>query len=155
MREKSKQTHGDKNGCVFISDVDLFQTCTNDIRIRKQVFTKMSDLSLLCTGINCPFLNPHLVSPECLLSKNECPYDLSFDFSFMVMSFIAGRWGCWWQMRLPHYIILLLKLNIYEDSVVFTLVWFYGISTIVGYLMPNSFYTYKQFYLKQFSLVWV
>ena len=21
-------------------------------------------------------------------------------------------------------------------------VWFYGISTIVGYLMPNSFYTY-------------
>ena len=23
------------------------------------------------------------------------------------------------------------------------LVWFYGISTIVGYLMPNPFYTYK------------
>ena len=25
---------------------------------------------------------------------------------------------------------------------VFSLVWFYGISTIVGYLMPNSFYTF-------------
>ena len=24
----------------------------------------------------------------------------------------------------------------------FGLVWFYGISTIVGYLMPNSLYTY-------------
>ena len=32
-------------------------------------------------------------------------------------------------------------------------IWFYGISTIVGYLMPNPFYTYKQFYFKQFSLV--
>ena len=34
----------------------------------------------------------------------------------------------------------------------FGLVWFYGISTIVGYLMPNPFYTYKRFYFKQFSL---
>ena len=32
------------------------------------------------------------------------------------------------------------------------LVWFYGTSTIVGYLMLNPFYTYKQFYFKQFSL---
>ena len=31
-------------------------------------------------------------------------------------------------------------------------VWFYGIPTIVGYLMPNIFYTYKQSYFKQFSL---
>ena len=37
----------------------------------------------------------------------------------------------------------------------FGLVWFYGISTIVGYLMPNPFYTYKQFYFKQFSLAQV
>ena len=29
---------------------------------------------------------------------------------------------------------------------------FYGISNIVGYLMPNPFYTYNQFYFKQFSL---
>ena len=33
--------------------------------------------------------------------------------------------------------------------------WFYGISIIVGYLMPNLFYTYKKFYFKQFSLPWV
>ena len=30
-------------------------------------------------------------------------------------------------------------------------VWFYGISNIVGYLMPNPFFTYKHFYFKQFS----
>ena len=35
------------------------------------------------------------------------------------------------------------------------LVWFYGISTIVGYLMPNSFYTYKQSYFKHSSLTQV
>ena len=34
----------------------------------------------------------------------------------------------------------------------FGLIWFYGIIAIVGYLMPNPFYTYKQFYFKQFSL---
>ena len=34
----------------------------------------------------------------------------------------------------------------------FALLCFYGISNIVGYLMPNTFYTYKQFYFKQFSL---
>ena len=32
---------------------------------------------------------------------------------------------------------------------------FYGISTVEGYLMPNPFYTNKQFYFKQFSLAWV
>ena len=30
-----------------------------------------------------------------------------------------------------------------EMLVWFGLVWFYGISIIVGYLMPNPFYTYK------------
>ena len=29
---------------------------------------------------------------------------------------------------------------------------FYGISTFVGYLMPNPFYTNKQFYFRQFNL---
>ena len=33
----------------------------------------------------------------------------------------------------------------------FGLVWFYGISTIVGYLMPNSFSTYI---LNIYDLVW-
>ena len=27
----------------------------------------------------------------------------------------------------------------------FGFIWFYGVSTIVDYLMPNPFYTYKQF----------
>ena len=35
------------------------------------------------------------------------------------------------------------------------MVWFYGISTIVGYLMPILSFTYKQFYFKQFRLAWV
>ena len=32
------------------------------------------------------------------------------------------------------------------------LVWFYGISTFVGYLIPNPFFVNNQFYFKQFSL---
>ena len=32
---------------------------------------------------------------------------------------------------------------------------FYDISSFVGYLMPNPFYTNNQFFVKQFSLVWV
>ena len=31
-------------------------------------------------------------------------------------------------------------------------IWFGGVSTILGYLMPNQFYTDKQFYFKQYSL---
>ena len=34
----------------------------------------------------------------------------------------------------------------------FGLVWFYGISTIVGYLMPNPLYTYI---LNIYDLVWL
>ena len=35
----------------------------------------------------------------------------------------------------------------------FGLVRFYGISSIQSYLIPNPFYTYKQFYFKHYSLV--
>ena len=38
------------------------------------------------------------------------------------------------------------------SSDIFCLVWFYGISTIIGYFMLNPFYTYKQLCFKQFSL---
>ena len=41
-------------------------------------------------------------------------------------------------------------LNIY-DLVWFGLVWFYGISSIVSYLMPNLLYTYI---LNIYDLVW-
>ncbi len=34
----------------------------------------------------------------------------------------------------------------------FGLVWFYGISTIIGYLMPNPLYTYI---LDMYDLVWL
>ena len=33
-----------------------------------------------------------------------------------------------------------------------SLVWFYGISTIEGYLMPNLVLYIEQFYFKQFTL---
>ena len=32
---------------------------------------------------------------------------------------------------------------------------FYSISTFIGYLMPNPFYSNNQFYFKPFSLAWV
>ena len=34
----------------------------------------------------------------------------------------------------------------------FGLIWFYGTSTVVGYLMPNPFYTYI---LDIYNLVWL
>ena len=44
-------------------------------------------------------------------------------------------------------------INIYSghmsDIIEINLVWFYGISTIVSCLMPNPYYTYKQFFFKQ------
>ena len=39
-----------------------------------------------------------------------------------------------------------------HNQKVFGLFCFYGISTTVGYLIPNPFYTYEKFYFKQFSL---
>ena len=43
------------------------------------------------------------------------------------------------------------SLCIYIKHIGFGFVGFHGISTIIGYLMPNPFYTYKLFYFKQFS----
>ena len=48
----------------------------------------------------------------------------------------------------PSFILYFLFVLLINDN----LVWFYGISTIVNYLMPNHLYTYKQFYFKQFIL---
>ena len=39
-----------------------------------------------------------------------------------------------------------------EYTIWFGLVWFYGTSTIVGYLIPNPFYTYKQFYFTKVDM---
>ena len=40
-----------------------------------------------------------------------------------------------------------------QHLVIGCLVEFYGLSMIVGYLMPNPFFIHKQFYFKPFSLV--
>ena len=45
------------------------------------------------------------------------------------------------------------QLSVEAESKVLCLVWFYGKSTIVGYLI--HFYKYKQFYFKQFNVVLV
>ena len=45
-----------------------------------------------------------------------------------------------------------LNLDVNVIQMVGRLFGFYGISTFVGYLMPNPFYTNNQFYFKQFSL---
>ena len=44
------------------------------------------------------------------------------------------------------------SLYIYIKCISFDLVGFYGISTIVGYLMPNPIYTYR---LSVYDLVWL
>ena len=39
-------------------------------------------------------------------------------------------------------LIICCSFYLFLFQCVFCLVWFYGISTIVGYLMPNPLYTY-------------
>ena len=56
---------------------------------------------------------------------------------------LLPAWQCWWWYG---------YIRLYYVMVWFGLVWFYGIPTIVGYLMPNPFLYIKQFYFKQFSL---
>ena len=46
----------------------------------------------------------------------------------------------------------MIQVVIHCKLVWFGLVWFHGISNIVGYLMSNPFYKYEQFYFKRFSL---
>ena len=47
-----------------------------------------------------------------------------------------------------------LETKAVQTVVGFHLVRFYGISTIIGYLMPNLF-LHKQLYFRKFSLAWV
>ena len=51
--------------------------------------------------------------------------------------------------RMTHEKMIEKKEN---KKVWFNLVWFYGISTIIDYLMPNTFLYIKQFYFDQFRL---
>ena len=55
------------------------------------------------------------------------------------------------QLQFEQEIALFLKSLTFK--VWFSLVWFYGISTILGYLILNPFFLYiKRFYFKQFIL---
>ena len=45
-----------------------------------------------------------------------------------------------------------VKIKDSDKIVCFSLVWFYGISTIVGYLMPNPVYTYI---LNIYDVIWL
>ena len=62
-------------------------------------------------------------------------------------------WFGWVLLHINHYKLFNAKfsLYIYIQYILFGLVQFYGISTIVGYLMPNLLYTYI---LNIYELVW-
>ena len=63
-------------------------------------------------------------------------------------------WFGWVLWHINHCRLFNAKSSvyIYIKYIGFGLVWFYGISTIVGYLMPNPLYTYI---LNIYDLVWL
>ena len=63
-------------------------------------------------------------------------------------------WFGWFLWHINHCSLFNAKssLYIYIRYIGFVLVGFYGISTIVGYLMPNPLYTYI---LDIYDLVWL
>ena len=64
-----------------------------------------------------------------------------------------SRWFCWvsWCINPSGLFNAKFSLYIYIRYIIFGLVGFYGISTIVGYSMPNPLYTYI---LNIYNLVW-
>ena len=63
---------------------------------------------------------------------------------YTYISNIYMIWFCWFLWHVNHCRLFNAKssLYIYIEYIWFSLVWFYGISTIIGYSMPNPFYTY-------------
>ena len=62
---------------------------------------------------------------------------------------------CIFIIKTCGYLLVVLTYREYKDAVLMLLGWlvgFYGISTSVGYFIPNHFYTNNQFYLKQFTV---
>ena len=87
--------------------------------------------------------------------KSEKNSDRKWIFSLEMIIFIVfylnnevigliGRLFGWvlWHINLCRLFNAKSSLYIYIKYIWFTLVGFYGISTIVGYLMPNPLYTY-------------
>ena len=77
----------------------------------------------------------------------------------VVILFLSSQWDTTWQFgwvlwHIKHCRLFNVKssLYIYIKYIWFGLVGFYGISTIVGYLMPNPLYTYT---LNIYDLVWL
>ena len=65
-------------------------------------------------------------------------------FGFKSSDLILIIWFGWFLWHINHCWLFNAKssLYLYIRYISFGLVGFYGISTIVGYLMPNPFYTY-------------
>ena len=59
-------------------------------------------------------------------------------------------WFGWVLWHINHCRLFNAKSSLF--IYIYDLVWFYGISTIVGYLMPNPLYTYI---LNIYDLVWL
>ena len=86
---------------------------------------------------------------------NTLPHYLPFTPRFCqeVLYFIVERNLCKWKVTYQSYWFsncLLVNFK-YSLLVWFGLIWFYGISTILGYLMPNPLYKYIS---NIYDLVW-
>ena len=71
---------------------------------------------------------------------NHCRLLIAKSFLYLYIKYI---WFglVWWHINLCRLLNAKSFLYIYIKYIWFGLVWFYGISTIVGYWMPNPFYT--------------
>ena len=129
---------------MYSNDIQNFQECTTILNahtknVEKLIVCIAYILKTFWVGVFCPFF---------IISKRLHCYTLQLSFNrnvfrraplTIINSNLFSHLGC-------------MYLNISGASLFGWLVWFYGISTIVGYLMQNTFYTYTQFYFKQFSL---
>ena len=78
---------------------------------------------------------------------------LSWNFHLFLVSVQRGWFGCvLWHINHCRLFNAKSSLYIYSKYIWFGFVGFYGISTIVGYLMPNPVYTYI---LNIYDLVWL
>ena len=85
----------------------------------------------------------------------HCDYSMPNPLYTYIKYIICFGWVLWHINHCKLFNANILNtyiLNVY-DLVWLDLVWFYGISTIVGYLMPNPLYTYIYIQHIRFGLV--
>ena len=101
------------------------------------------------------FFSPLVSGDLRLLSTNTCWYPLCDPYSLLTVTFLTG-FHCSFQredsINLTSIVSAGYHVTIYIRYIFFGLVGFYGISTIVAYVMPNPFYTYI---LDIYALVWL